>query len=100
MRSDPHGPLECCPEVATAGEAAICEIAGRTGLSRNMIKTYLNSEAIEPSCATPDRPSGLIKDHEMEAGQTFADLPGLSLAFFCSSTLTSSMVEKKRTLRR
>ena len=37
----------------------IREIARRTGLSRNTIKTYLNSGAIEPSFATPDRPSKL-----------------------------------------
>lgn len=37
----------------------IREIARRTGLSRNTIKKYLNSGAIEPSFATPDRPSKL-----------------------------------------
>lgn len=37
----------------------IREIARRTGLSRNTIKKYLNAGTIEPSFATPDRPSKL-----------------------------------------
>ncbi|MEH6751092.1 MAG: helix-turn-helix domain-containing protein, partial [Paracoccaceae bacterium] len=37
----------------------IREIARRTGLSRNTIKKYLNAGTIEPSFATPERPSKL-----------------------------------------
>ena len=46
----------------------IREIARRTGLSRNTIKKYLNSGAIEPSFATPDRPSKLDPFAEKLAG--------------------------------
>jgi transcriptional regulator with XRE-family HTH domain len=35
----------------------IREIARRTGLSRNTIRKYLRSDAIEPKFEVPDRPS-------------------------------------------
>ena len=47
----------------------IREIARRTGLSRNTIKKYLNSGAIEPSFATPDRPSKLAKSPVRPTGR-------------------------------
>ncbi len=46
----------------------IREIARRTGLSRNTIKKYLNSGAIEPKFATPARPSKLDPFAEKLAG--------------------------------
>ena len=43
-----------------------------------------------------------MMDDEIEAGEAFRDLPGLALplAFSCLRTLTSSIAEKNRTLRR
>ena len=35
----------------------ICEIARRTGVSRNTIKRYLREGIVEPKFQTPDRPS-------------------------------------------
>lgn len=46
----------------------ICEITRRPGLSRNTIKKYLNSGAINPSFATPDRSSKLDPFAEKLAG--------------------------------
>ncbi|MDB5713563.1 MAG: transposase [Sphingomonadales bacterium] len=37
----------------------IREIEGRTGLSRNTIRKYLRSDAVEPKFKVPDRPSKL-----------------------------------------
>ncbi|MCE2923396.1 MAG: IS21 family transposase, partial [Roseomonas sp.] len=38
-------------------QLSIRAIARRTGLSRNTIRKYLRSEAVEPVFRTPDRPS-------------------------------------------
>ena len=46
----------------------IREIARRTGLSRNTIKKYLNAGTVEPSFATPERPSKLDPFAEKLAG--------------------------------
>ncbi|RKS51019.1 helix-turn-helix protein [Paracoccus pantotrophus] len=48
---------------------SVREIARRTGLSRNTIRKYLNSGAIEPSFATPDRPSKLAKSPVRPTGR-------------------------------
>jgi hypothetical protein len=40
----------------------------------------------------------LVEDHEVGAVRLSAICPALPLAFSCSRALTSSMVEKKRTL--
>ena len=46
----------------------IREVARRTGLSRNTVKKYLRSGAIEPAFSTPDRPSKLDPFAEKLAG--------------------------------
>ncbi|SEA94281.1 hypothetical protein SAMN05444370_12025 [Rubrimonas cliftonensis] len=45
--------------MALREQPPIREIARRTGLSRNTIRKYLKSGAVEPKFATPERPSKL-----------------------------------------
>jgi transcriptional regulator with XRE-family HTH domain len=44
---------------ALRDQLSIREIARRTGLSRNTIRKYLRSGAVEPTFKVPDRPSKL-----------------------------------------
>ena len=47
---------------------SICEIARRTGLSRNTVTKHLAAGTIEPTFATPERPSKLAPFAEKLAG--------------------------------
>ena len=42
----------------------------------------------------------LVEDDEVGVHEALGDLPALPFAFSCSSALTSSIVEKKRTFLR
>lgn len=53
------GLLNVIRRMALREKLPIREIARRTGLSRNTIKTYLNVGTIEPKFSVPDRPSKL-----------------------------------------
>ena len=53
------GLLNVIRRLALREQLPIREIARRTGLSRNTIKKYLKSGAVEPKFAVPDRPSKL-----------------------------------------
>jgi transcriptional regulator with XRE-family HTH domain len=53
------GLLNVIRRMALREQLPIREIARRTGLSRNTIRKYLKSGAIEPRFATPERPSKL-----------------------------------------
>ncbi len=62
------GLLNIIRRMALREKLPIREIARRTGLSRNTIKKYLNSGAIEPKFVAPDRPSKLDPFAEKLAG--------------------------------
>ena len=53
------GLLNIIRRMALREKLPVREIARRTGLSRNTIKKYLNSGAIESKFVAPDRPSKL-----------------------------------------
>ena len=53
------GLLNIIRRMALREQRPIREIARRTGLSRNTIKKYLKSGAVEPKFSVPDRPSKL-----------------------------------------
>ena len=53
------GLLNVIRRMALREQLPIREIARRTGLSRNTIRKYLKSGAVEPTFATPERPSKL-----------------------------------------
>ncbi len=53
------GLLNVIRRMALREKFPICEIARRTGLSRNTIKKYLNSGTVEPKVVVPERPSKL-----------------------------------------
>jgi transposase len=54
--------------MALREQLPIREIARRTGLSRNTVRKYLKSGAVEPRFATPERPSKLDPYAEKLAG--------------------------------
>jgi transposase len=54
--------------LALREQLPIREITRRTGLSRNTIRKYLKSGAVEPTFATPERPSKLDSLAERLAG--------------------------------
>ena len=53
------GLLNVIRRLALREKLPICEIARRTGLSRNTIKKYLKAGTIEPKFSAPERPSKL-----------------------------------------
>ena len=57
--SDRHGIFERYPALALWDRISIRAISRRTGLSRNTIRRYLRSGAVEPKFKVPDRPSML-----------------------------------------
>ncbi len=62
------GLLNVIRGMARREQLPIREIARRTGLSRNTIRKYLKSGAVEPRFATPERPSKLDPFAEKLAG--------------------------------
>ena len=58
-------------------QLSIRAIARRTSLSRNTIRKYLRSEAVEPVFRTPDRPSKLdpYKPYLVERSHLIAAVP-------------------------
>ena len=62
------GLLNVIRRMALREQLPIREIARRTGLSRNTIRKYLKSGAVEPTFATPERPSKLDLFAEKLAG--------------------------------
>jgi transcriptional regulator with XRE-family HTH domain len=62
------GLLNIIRRMALRENLPLCEIARRTGMSRNTIKKYLNAGTIEPHFATPERQSKLDPFSEKLAG--------------------------------
>ena len=62
------GLLNVIRRLALREQLPIREIARRTGLSRNTVRKYLKSGAVEPTFATPERPSKLDRFAEKLAG--------------------------------
>lgn len=62
------GLLNVIRRLALREQLPIREIARRTGLSRNTVRKYLKSGAVEPRFATPERPSKLDPFAEKLAG--------------------------------
>ncbi len=62
------GLLNIIRRMALREKLPIREIARRTGMSRNTIKTYLNAGTIEPQFTTPERQSKLDPFAEKLAG--------------------------------
>jgi len=62
------GLLNVIRRMALREQLPIREIARRTGLSRNTVRKYLKSGAVEPKFATPERPSKLDPYAEKLAG--------------------------------
>ena len=79
------GLLNIIRRMALRDKLSIREIARRTGLSRNTVAKYLNSGIIEPTFATPERPSKI---------DPFAD----KLAAWLRAEATTSR-KQKRTLK-
>jgi len=59
LRSDRHGVLSIIRRWALREHLSIREIARRTKLSRNTIRSYLRSGAVEPRFSVPERPGKL-----------------------------------------
>ena len=62
------GLLNVIRRLSLREQLPIREIARRTGLSRNTVRKYLKSGAVEPTFATPERPIKLDPFAEKLAG--------------------------------
>ena len=81
------------------GPFAEAEIGG-DGNAGALVKLAQQVEQQRPARGAERQVSELVQDHEVELGQAFGNLACFTLGLSCSRALTSSMVEKKRTLRR
>ena len=70
------GLLNVIRRMALRKQLPIREIARRTGLSRNTVRKYLKSGAVEPKFATPERSSKLDTRENLEAPRVSRRLSG------------------------